>query len=80
VEMLERDVYTSSTEPKRTPAATPVEPTIPELPSTPFEDAFSPMVSARSKASGLRDSDLDEWAGLLDNGSPTGNWRDPPAL
>jgi hypothetical protein len=81
VEMLERDVFNSSTEPKRTPAATPVEPIIPELPSTPFKDFLSPLASARSKTGGLHcDSDLEEWAGLLDNGTTTANWRDHGAL
>mmetsp|Transcript_40386 Transcript_40386/g.84388 ORF Transcript_40386/g.84388 Transcript_40386/m.84388 type:complete len:186 (-) Transcript_40386:101-658(-) len=81
VEMLERDVFDSSSEPKRTPAATPIEPIIPELPSTPFKDLLSPLASARSKTGGPRgDSDLDEWAGLLDSGSPTVNWQDLGAL
>ena len=81
VEMLERDVFNSSSEPKRTPAATPIEPIVPELPSTPFKDFLSPLASARSKIGGPHgDSDLDEWAGLLDNGSPTANWQDLGAL
>jgi hypothetical protein len=81
VEMLERDVFNSTPEPKRTPAATPIEPIIPELASTPLKDFLSPLASARSKSGGLHcDSDLDEWAGLVDNGSPTSNWRDLGAL
>ncbi len=81
VEMLERDVFNSSPEPRRTPAATSIEPIIPQLPSKPLKDLLSPLASARSKADGLHcDTDLDEWAGLLDNGSPTANWRVPDAL